>query len=332
MSAGDADTLRAFDTDGDWKDRLPRALSSSAVRARLAVDESRKYCVFDDLASDLSLDAFDRGWTEDGRWGGGVPTLLAHPEDGWWRDDASPTPAPLMLWFHGRTVEKELDPGRYLRWKRMGVATCAIDLPGHGERRGPSELHTARSTLRIAEIAAAEIDAVLTELADDRFRGAFDLDRIAIGGMSAGGMTTLIRLTREGGTRYSWDGGPCGTFRAAVLEAAAGDFRVMEGHDFFVPERVDRLNPIDHLDRVDDIVPTLAVHSSLDEWVPAEGITRFIDALSARYAELGGSPDDARVHLWDRTGAPYEHMGFGAKTNDTKDMENAFLAERLGVA
>jgi len=57
---------------------------------------------------------------------GDVPALLAHPD---WE-----TPAPVVLWMHGRTVSKELDPGRYLRWVRAGIAACAVDLPGHGER------------------------------------------------------------------------------------------------------------------------------------------------------------------------------------------------------
>jgi len=34
--------------------------------------------------------------------------------------------------MHGRTANKELDPGRYLRLIRAGIAVCAIDLPGHG--------------------------------------------------------------------------------------------------------------------------------------------------------------------------------------------------------
>lgn len=34
-----------------------------------------------------------------------VPALLAHPD---WT-----TPAPVVIWMHGRTVSKELDPGRY---------------------------------------------------------------------------------------------------------------------------------------------------------------------------------------------------------------------------
>ena len=33
---------------------------------------------------------------------------------------APPGPRPTIIWIHGRTVSKELDPGRYLRWLRAG--------------------------------------------------------------------------------------------------------------------------------------------------------------------------------------------------------------------
>jgi hypothetical protein len=57
-----------------------------------------------------------------------VPALLAHPD---WEGGER---VPLVLWMHGRTVTKEIDPGRYLRWIRAGIGACAVDLPGHGER------------------------------------------------------------------------------------------------------------------------------------------------------------------------------------------------------
>lgn len=291
---------------GTWKSALPTALRARAVRAR--------------LARNTAPHAPD-----------GVPVLLTHPNEAWWEPGASPQPAPLVLWFHGRTVSKELDPGRYLRWARLGIAGCAVDLPHHGERATDDEHQRASHTLRIAEQAALEIDHIITALSRPDWNNAFDLSRIAIGGMSAGGMVTLIRLTAEHGTRYDANG-ERHTLRAAVIEASAGDFRVMEGHDFFVKERVERLNPIDHLDRLADAIPLLAVHSRKDAWVPFEGMSRFIDALQDRYRQLATDDNLTTLHAWDETGAPHEHMGFGTKTNDTKNLENAFLAEHLGVA
>src|SRR5262245_54512816 len=87
------------------------------------------------------------------RWqvlAGGVPAMLVHP------DWASGRRAPAVLWMHGRTAHKELDPGRYLRWLRAGVGVCAMDLPGHGERARP-ELQDPARTLDVVMQASSEI-------------------------------------------------------------------------------------------------------------------------------------------------------------------------------
>ncbi len=251
---------------------------------------------------------------------GGVPALLTHPEDGWDAEGASPTAAPVCLWFHGRTVNKELDAGRYLRWKRMGIAACAIDLPGHGERSGDPELQAPGSTLLLAEQAAREIDLVLEDLESARFNGAFDLERVAIGGMSAGGMVTLLRLCSLGLENR---------FRAAILEATTGDFASMRWPKVSA-ERVEAMSPVNHVSDM-PTVPLLAVHSRLDEVVPFEPMAAFIEAVREEYASRGVDPELARLHAWDETGAPSEHMGFGRMTNDTKNLENGFLGEWLGL-
>ncbi|MBL0922735.1 MAG: hypothetical protein IBJ10_11500, partial [Phycisphaerales bacterium] len=155
--------------------RLPAALEQQARRVRLG----------------------------DGRIPGGAPALLAHPD---WT-----TPAPVVIWMHGRTVSKDLDPGRYLRWIRAGIAACAIDLPGHGERFDAS-MQDPGATMRLVAQAVAEIDHVVEALADPQWRGVFDLDRIAIGGMSAGGMAA---------PRPPWDWHP---FPRAAGESPAGGF------------------------------------------------------------------------------------------------------------
>ena len=56
---------------------------------------------------------------------GDVPCLLVRGND---------APRPFLFWIHGRTADKELDPGRYLRYMRRGLNICAVDLPGHGGR------------------------------------------------------------------------------------------------------------------------------------------------------------------------------------------------------
>ena len=61
-----------------------------------------------------------------------VPALVVHP--GWETGE----PSPVVIWLHGRTVSKELDPGRYLRWMRSGIGACA--LWPHAE--GSARVHT----------------------------------------------------------------------------------------------------------------------------------------------------------------------------------------------
>lgn len=270
---------------------LPKSLASSALTTRLA-QSTTPY-------SD-----------------GGPPALLTHPEDGWFDEGASPTPAPVVLWFHGRTVCKELDAGRYLRWKRMGIAGCAIDLPGHGERKGDQSLREPGSTMLLAEQAAREVDLILDALLEPRFNNAFDLSRIAIGGMSAGGMVSLTRVCSLGLEDR---------FRAVVLEATTGDFSSMPwGVD---PQRVAAINPMAHIASM-PTVPICAVHSKLDQVVPYEGQAGFLDAVSAEYAQRG-SETPVELLTWKETGAAEEHMGFGKHTNDTKNFENEFLKRWL---
>jgi len=270
--------------------QLPRALSERALWRTLASDTTP----FAD---------------------GGVPALLAHPDEAWHEPGASPTPRPFVIWLHGRTVSKELDPGRYLRWQRAGVATCAIDLPGHGERLDPSR-QGPDATLGIVEQCAREIDLVLEALRDERFNGAFDLARVAVGGMSAGGMVALHRLCREH------------PFACAAVEATSGDFRPVFATAFKNVEHAERLSPIRHLDGWRPI-PLLALHSEADEWVPVESIRSFIDALRAHHERRNAAPDLVMLRTWPETGAPHEHVGFGRFSNDAKNIQRDFLTRWL---
>lgn len=259
--------------------------------------------------------------------GGGIPALLAHPDAGWNEPSApAPTARPVMIWMHGRTASKELDPGRYLRWLRApggGIAACALDLPGHGERfidgaQGPE------TTLEIVEKAASEINRVLEELASERFRGAFDLTRVGIGGMSAGGMVALTRLCREH------------PFRCAAVESTAADFEQMRSHVAFYTrggrdpegELARRLNPAAHLEQW-RAIPLLALHSEKDEWVNVGAIRTFIETLKKRYEAQGVDPALAQLVTWPETGAPNEHAGFGRVSNEAKNLQTEFLARHL---
>lgn len=248
-----------------------------------------------------------------------VPALLAHPD--WER------PAPVCIWMHGRTVTKELDAGRYVRWLKAGIAACAIDLPGHGERLN-IEYHSPKKTLDLLGEAIPEIDHIVEALSDPAFGGVFDLDRMAIGGMSAGGMVTLRRLC---------DPHP---FVCAAVEGTSGNLAGLYiarsepgsataswpiAHD---PARIAPLDPMQHLDDWKPI-PLLALHSERDEIVPVAAQRGFIDALRVRYAAMGADPETIEFTTWPETGAPQEHAGFGRFGNDAKNMQTEFLAKHL---
>ncbi|MCC6660301.1 MAG: prolyl oligopeptidase family serine peptidase [Phycisphaerales bacterium] len=250
---------------------------------------------------------------------GPVPAVLAHPD--WER------PAPTVIWMHGRSVNKELDPGRYLRWVRAGIAACAIDLPGHGERADAAMQAPAR-TLDVLAQAVGEIDGVVEGLADAAVagsRGVFDLERLGIGGMSAGGMVALRRLC---------DPHP---FRAGAVEATTGDLGALyhpeTGRPWPVshpPGRVEPLDPMRHLSGWRPI-PLLALHSESDAVVPVAGQRGFIGALREHCRGAGADPDLVRFVTWQETGAAQEHMGFGRFSNDAKNLQTEFLARVLGA-
>lgn len=250
------------------------------------------------------------------RLGDGVPALIAHPD---WQN-----PAPFVLWMHGRTVNKELDPGRYLRWIRAGVAAVAIDLPFHGERADETKQGPADS-LDVIERALSEIDPVVADATAIEGGSLLDAERIGLGGMSLGGMVALRRLC------------DAHTFKCAAVEATSGALeRYIYPADHGDPvarevehprERVRTLDALSHLDTWREI-PLLALHSETDAMVPFSTQSAFIEALRERYA------DPSRIELvtWPETGAPSEHLGFGRFANDAKNAQTAFLARCLNAS
>lgn len=217
-------------------------------------------------------------------------------------------PAPVLVWMHGRTVNKELDPGRYLRLARAGIASCALDLPAHGER-ADSARQGAEATLGVVAQMVDELDAVVADLAG---RPEFAGQPLAVGGMSAGGMAALVRLTRPHG------------FSAALIESSTGDLRGQARRTRFAPDLSAELDPMTHLGQWRNI-PILGIHSQRDAWVPVEGQRAFFAAIRAR------SPHPERVvlHEFPETGAPFEHSGFGRVAGVAKELGTEFLSHAL---
>lgn len=245
------------------------------------------------------------------RLGEGVPALVALPE--------SDAPCPAVFWMHGRTAYKELDPGRYLRWVRAGIAAVALDLPLHGERAEPGGDHPSR-TVGVVTRMVGEIDGVVSDALD---RLPIDRARLAIGGMSAGGMAALRRLC---------DPHP---FVGACVEGTTGDLEGLYFSDRPGPARHDRpsvetIDPSRHLGAW-RAVPLLALHNELDELVPLAVQQGFIDRLRERYREAGSDPGIVDLRTFPQTGAPQEHAGFGRFSAEAKSIQLEFLRGVFGL-
>jgi dienelactone hydrolase len=234
-----------------------------------------------------------------------IPAMIVPPQG------AAAHPVPAVIWMHGRTVTKEIDPGRYLRWMRAGIGTCALDLPGHGERFDAA-LQAPDRTFDVIRQMLDEVDGILDALTELE---EFDMARLAIGGMSAGGMVTLARLCR---------GHP---FRCASVEATSGSWTWQSRRPMFrerPEEDIAAIDPVRHLADWPEI-PVQAIHSRFDEWMAYDGQAAFIDALRNRYAD----PDVIELVVYERTGAPDEHAGFGRMASDAKDRQRDFLRTHL---
>ncbi|MBX3355033.1 MAG: alpha/beta fold hydrolase [Phycisphaeraceae bacterium] len=238
----------------------------------------------------------------------GVPALAMAPEASTAASATSAIAAPTLLWMHGRTAHKEIDPGRFLRLTRAGIGVISLDLPGHGERL-EERLATPGASLEVVERMVGEIDGVVGAAAAE---GLIRRDHLAIGGFSAGGMATLVRLCRPH------------IFRAALVEATSGNWESLQRRDLHDPERLERMNPIAHLEGWRPI-PLMILHAEHDEWVPVDAQRSFVKALEAH-----GVPRELiEFHTFGRTGAPAEHIGFGRFAVQAKDLGTDFLRRHL---
>ncbi|MBG80064.1 MAG: hypothetical protein CMJ39_05045 [Phycisphaerae bacterium] len=234
----------------------------------------------------------------------GVPALLVPAESGL-------PHGPLVIWLHGRTAYKELDPGRYLRLIRSGISVCAVDLPGHGERSSP-QLQESAQVLDVVLQMVQELDDV-TEAAVERLNA--DPNRIGVGGMSAGGMATLARLCRP--HRYA----------ACSVEATTGNWAAQTTLPMLEASEADRIaeaDPIRHLGNWREI-PLQAFHTRADEWVPYQAQNEFIERLRRNYHD----PNAIEFVTFQKTGALHEHAGFGRYSADVKEQQRHFFCQHL---
>lgn len=240
---------------------------------------------------------------------GRVPALLVDPV----RPEGDAAPPPMLFWMHGRTVDRFLDPGRYLRLMRAGIGVCAIDLPGHGGRFDPA-MQRPEAMPRIVRQAFDEVDALLDEAIA---LGGFDRDRVAIGGMSAGGMISLARLA---------DPTKPARFAAAVVEGTTGSWRTLPWWP--LAESIADLEPSQHAGSWNPL-PLLALHNRFDAWVPLRSQQAFFEAIRPRYAPPAGDPSSLELVVFEKSGAPQEHAGFGRFAAEAKDRLIGFLRHHL---
>jgi dipeptidyl aminopeptidase/acylaminoacyl peptidase len=252
---------------------------------------------------------------------GGVPAMVALPDEG----EREGRPVPAVVWMHGRTASKEMDPGRYMRWVRAGMAAVAVDLPGHGERFDAA-LQEPGATLDVLERMLGELGGVVAALGGV---AGIDAARLGIGGMSLGGMVTLRRLCEPHGFAAASVEGTCGWLEGVYFPAEFG----MPARAWAVDhprERVRRLEARSNLAGMSP-VPMLVLHSEADEMVSWEAQRRFVEDLRGHYASRGADPGLVRIKTWPETGAPREHIGFGRVSHEAKTLQTEFFAGVLEV-
>jgi len=254
------------------------------------------------------------------RLGDNVPALVVHPDF----DKPTQSPRPWVLWIHGRTVYKELDPGRYNRWARAGIGAIAIDLPGHGERF-TDDGHSPTQTVQNLTQCINEIPAVIQSIAD---LGIFDMTKSAIGGMSAGGMVTSRILCNN--HKFLGASLECTTGNLIGLYFPTDSSQSSLSRIHHDRSEVEAIDTPSHLDTFKPI-PLLAMHNKGDTIIPYQSQADFIQTLKSHYQTNNTNPDLIQFITFDNTGAIQEHAGFGKFAAEAKDKQLAFFKDLFGI-
>lgn len=211
----------------------------------------------------------------------GVPLLLARPS-------SAQGPLPLVLWFHGFGVDKEVHRKELAQIAGAGFLAVGVDAAGHGERRLPDlvaridapQAEALRTAVELAEATAREVPTVVRALVAE---GLADGGHVAVAGISMGAFVVYRAVVEEPSLRAA----------VAILgspEWPAGD------------------SPHRHLDAFRRVA-LLSITAEHDENVPPGPARELHRRLAerhprperARYVELPGA-----VHLmgpadWDTT-------------------------------
>jgi pimeloyl-ACP methyl ester carboxylesterase len=126
---------------------------------------------------------------------GEVPLLAASAED-------ARGALPLVLWFHGFGVDKEVHRPELERVAAAGFLAVGVDAAGHGERRLPDldarqaapREQALRTMIELAERTAYEVPRIIRALVEE---GRADAGRVAIAGVSMGGYVVYRTVVVE---------------------------------------------------------------------------------------------------------------------------------------
>lgn len=111
-------------------------------------------------------------------------------------------PLPLLLWFHGFGVDKEMHQSELERFAQAGFLAVGVDAAGHGERRlsdldermAGSQEDALRTVLELAPRTADDVPAIIDALVQ---QGLADSERVAVAGISMGGYVVYRAVVVE---------------------------------------------------------------------------------------------------------------------------------------
>ena len=211
---------------------------------------------------------------------GAAPALIAFPSD-------SSGPLPLVLWFHGFGVDKEVHRPELEHLAGAGFLAVGIDAAGHGERRLPdlderragSQEDALRTVLELAPQTADDVPAIIDALVRE---GWVDPERIAVAGISMGGYVVYRAVIVEP------------RIRAAVAILGSPDWPQGD-------------SPHGHLDALAHTA-LLSITAEQDVNVPPAAaralhrtLTAQFPAARQRYVELPGEPHLMGPEAWGTT-------------------------------
>ena len=203
-----------------------------------------------------------------------VPAILLLPSAG---------PAAGVLLLHGYSSHKEemaATIGRVLL--RHGIASLAIDLPLHGERRGGMDMQAMRNPIALVSAWRLAQDEARLALGYLGARPEVDASRLAVVGYSMGSFLGVLVAARERRVR-------------AVVLAAGGDLPDGTPFERLVRAAADPLRAVRRLDGR----PLLMVHARRARTVTPAQAQRLFDAAAEpktlRWWDAGHYLPDAAI-------------------------------------